>query len=225
MNGVYFLVNSMSEFDFEDGIREFLPDTKVAVGESFPGHPEEYALVVLWSIRKILPAAAGLRNVIVFHSSDLPRGKGWAPVYHAIADREEAFTVCGMLPAEGADDGEIVVKASFPMRPEYTASLLREWDHRICLLLIARLLERFPEGRLRGAPQSGEATWHPKRKPSDNEIDASLPLARIMNHLRACEPRHPAYLFHEGVKYRVTVEPEIKPSFPSDILIRFHDSP
>jgi hypothetical protein len=95
MRKVFLLVNALEEFTFGALVREVLPGVRVTVGEDFPAHPEDHDLVVLWSIRRLVPRAAGCRNAIVFHSSDLPRGRGWAPVYHAIASGLELYTITG----------------------------------------------------------------------------------------------------------------------------------
>jgi methionyl-tRNA formyltransferase len=223
MRKVFFLVNSMAEFDFADALAELLPGVEARAGDAFPTDPGAYDLIVLWSVRKLLPQASGKDNVIVFHSSDLPLGKGWAPVYNAIARGQERFTITGILPVAEADAGDIVVKASFRLRPEYTAASLRAFDHRLCLLMIGGLLRRFPDGRLRGGRQSGPGSWYPKRKPEDNAVDPARPLLELMPHLRACEPRHPAFFEYQGVKYLVQVTPEVPPAFPDDVEYEFYD--
>lgn len=225
MKRVFFLVNSPADYDFGPLLSELLPGVDCSSGTALPAELSEYHLVVLWSIRKLLPGVAGRDNVIVFHSSDLPRGKGWAPIYNAIARDQERFTISGLLPVEEADAGDVVVKARFRIRPEHTAEHLRAWDHRICILLIGKLLERFPDGHLRGARQSGEESWYPRRKPHENAVDPSRTLESMMNHLRACEPGHPAYLDFRGVRYRIQVSPMEAPAFPDDLEIEFHDSP
>lgn len=223
MKKVFFLVNSMTEFDFGETLAELLPGVDARAGDAFPEDADAYGLIVLWSVRKLLPQASGKGNVIVFHSSDLPQGKGWAPVYNAIARGHERFTISGILPVDEADAGDIVVKASFKLHPAHTAESVRAVDHRLCIMMVGELLRRFPDGRLRGRKQSGPDSWYPRRKPADGALDPSRPLLELMPHLRACEPRHPAFFEYQGVKYLVQVTPENPPPFPDDVEYEFYD--
>ena len=225
MKKVMFLVNSLEEFDFGAEAKELLPETHITVGESLPDRCEDFQLVVLWSFRKLLPQVAGRSNVVVFHSSDLPAGRGWAPIYHALATGQETFTISGILPMAEADTGDVVAKARFRIRPEHTAENLRRWDHRISLLLSAKLLERFPDGRLRGKPQAGPASWYSRRRPEQNEVPLDKPLGELVPHLRACEARHPAFFLYQGIRYDIRIAPAAPPPFPADLEFEFYDSP
>lgn len=225
MKQVLFLVNSLKEFDFQDLIEELLPEAKTTVCEILPERLDEYSLVILWSYRKLIPEVVGHNNVIVFHSSDLPEGKGWAPVYHALSQGKAVFTISGIRPAADADTGDIVAQARFTIRPEFTAVHLRKWDRRISIMMAARILERYPVGGLVGRRQTGEGSKYPRRKPEQNQVDLSRPLGDLVNHLRACEAAHPAFFLFQGVRYDISITPHAEPVFPADLEIRFHDSP
>ncbi len=218
---MFFLLNALDEFDFSPLAEELLPGIQVERGDALPSRLEEYSLVVLWSVRKLLPEVVGRENVVLFHSSDLPRGRGWAPIYNTIINHEEFFTVTGIIPQKGADTGDIVIRARFAMRPEYTADFLRRTDDRISLILVAKLLKKFSGGPLRGVPQQGVGTYYPRRSPDENEIPLEKPLGEIVDHVRACEPAHPAFFRYKGVKYTISIVPERTPDFPDDLTIEF----
>ena len=221
MKNVFFLVNTSDEFDFAGVAEELLPGVQVETGDVLPSRLEEYSLVVLWSIRKLLPEVVGRKNVVLFHSSDLPRGRGWAPIYNTIVNREEFFTVTGIIPQKDADTGDIVIRARFAMRPEYTADFLRRTDDRISLMLVAKLLKKFSGGPLRGIPQQGTGTYYPRRNPGGNEVPLEKPLGEVVDHVRACESAHPAFFRYKGVKYTISIVPERAPDFPGDLTIEF----
>jgi methionyl-tRNA formyltransferase len=218
---LYILVNSLAELTFGALLPESLPGVEVTVGESFPQHPRDYHLVLLWSVRRLVREAVGCPNTIVFHSSDLPQGRGWAPLYHAVADGLPRYTITGFRPVHEVDAGDVVVKASFRIQPDHTAEILRAFDRRIILQLAAAVLERFPDGVLAGAPQVGTPSQHRRRRPEDNEVSLDRTLGSLLPHLRACEPGHPAFLMFQGVRYDIKVTPVPPPSFPSDVEVVF----
>lgn len=218
---VFFLVNKLAEFDFSDLIEKHLVGHSVTVGNDLPFRPEEFDLVVLWSYRKKILVPDGLRNIVLFHSSSLPAGRGFAPIYNTIARGLNRYVVSGILVAPEIDEGDILVQASFAMRPEYIASDLRQWDAEISLLLTRMLLERSVPAGLNGRKQTGLASWWPRRNPQENEIDIKLPFESIISHLRACEEGHPAFFMYDGVRYLVSVRPEIPSTFPADVEIVF----
>jgi len=221
MNRIFFLVNRLAEFDFEEFLSKHMQECLFTIGESMPLHPEEFRLIVLWSYRKILREIPPTGNVILFHSSALPVGKGWAPIYHAIADGYDFYTITGVFAAPEVDSGDIIVKARFQIRSHYTATILRSFDKEISIMMIAAILQRFRDSPIIGMPQSGIGSYNHRRMPKDNEIDTIKPFVELIPHLRACDRRSPAYFVHQGCKYFVEVFPEREAQFPDDLEITF----
>jgi methionyl-tRNA formyltransferase len=221
MKKIFFLVNSLTEFTFGDLVKKYFAGIHISVGESPPLHTEEYDLVVLWSYRKIMPDVAGKRNIILFHSTDLPEGRGWAPIYYALSRGSEFFVVSGILAAEEVDKGDVIVKARFRIKDNYTAEVIRQWDNEISIMLTKDILMRFEGGEIRGIRQVGDGSYYPRRNPEDNEIPLDARLCDIIGHLRGCEKSHPAFFYYRQTKYLINVEPERKPEFPDDLEITF----
>lgn len=223
MRTVAFVVNDLEEFDFVPLLKKHLGGVHISVLDYFPETPEQFDLIVLWSFRKIVRHSNASDNVIIFHSSDLPDGRGWAPIYNTLARDMATYTVTGIKLAEPVDSGDVVIKATFPMLPGYTASALRRFDHELSILLTAKVLERFKGRPLHGRSQSGEGSYYQRRRPEESEIDISRPFAELIPHLRACEPHHPAYFFHEGEKYLIAISPSHSAEFPEAVEIVFFD--
>lgn len=221
VNRILFVLNSLQEFDFGELLARHLSECEVSLGTALPPHPEDYRLIVLWNYRKILSEIPPGNNVILFHSSDLPEGKGWAPIYHAIADNHEFYVISGIFAAAEVDSGDVIVKARFRIRPEHTAADLRRFDSEISILLVANILHRFGQTSMIGSPQRGQGSFRPRRRPEDNEIEVDKPFRELIPHLRACEDRHPAYFAHQGCRYFVSVRSEVEASFPSDLVVSF----
>ncbi len=223
MKKVFFLVNSVDEFKSHEHLQKYLSDVKCIIQTSFPISPEKFDLIVLWNYRKIIPNISNLKNVIIFHGSDLPLGKGWAPIYNSIINKKSKYTISGILPGENVDGGDIIVKAKFSIKDFHTAESIREFDNEISILLIKKILEKFPNSLLKGQKQDGGESFFHRRYPKDNEIKFDSKISDIFDHLRACEIKHPAFFFHNEIKYIIQIKPEKKSEFPDDLEIKFFD--
>lgn len=223
MKKTFFLLNNISDFDFADLIKQYLADVNVTVGEILPQYTEEYDLIVLWNYRKIIKSIGRKRNIIIFHSSDLPKGRGWAPIYNALSSGHKFYVISGILPGETADTGNLVVKAKFTIKDNYTAELIRAWDNKISIMLTKEILLRFPKNNIKGIKQVGQPSYYTRRRPEDNQISLDRRVGDIINHLRACEQQHPAFFYYNKTKYYIYIEPEKKPDFPDDLEVLFFD--
>lgn len=228
--GVLFLESQPGRFAAHDLAAKHMPGIHIEASATLPD-PESSAAfraIIPWNYGKLIPGASRWKNLVVFHSSDLPRGRGWAPVYYTLAQGLDQFTITAFKPDEGADTGPVLAKCRFPVAPGVTAPYLRRFSQEAELMLLGKLLERYPDvAAAAGTPQTHlEGTRWPKRSPDDNEIPLSATLADVLPHLRACEPRHPAFFVADGAKYTIVIEPAEPPRFPlDDLRFEFFDDP
>lgn len=221
MKKVLFVVNSLDEAPRAGLAEKYLGGVEVSVAEKLPENRAAYDLIVLWSYRQIIPDLAQNSNIVVFHSSDLPQGKGWSPIFYTIAEGLEYYTVTGILASDKVDSGDVIVKARFKMRDNYSAEFLRVWDHDISFLLVKQMLEKFNGVKICGKVQEGESSYRKRRRPEDNEILPDTPVSQALAMLRACERRHPAFVVRNGVRYNLHLEVVPPPEFPADLEIEF----
>ena len=222
MNKIFFLINEFDEFNFHELIEKHLDDVNVTIGNTLPVHTDEYDLVVLWNYRKIIKNIEGRKNIMLFHSSNLPYGKGWAPIYHAIASGQKYYTITGLFAAEDVDSGNIIVKARFRIKDNYIAEYIRAWDNEISIILIKKILQRFGKNKIIGKKQIERGNFNTRRYPEQSEISIDSKFKKIISHLRACEKNHPAFFFYKKTKYIVNIQPIDRPKFPSDLKIKFY---
>ena len=217
------LVNRLEEFDFENKLNHYLPPDRfdVAVADSFPEDATKFDLIFPFNYRKIIKGASLAGNVIVMHASELPEGRGWAPIYYAFSKNKNEYVVSGIFAAEDFDSGDIIIRARIKIAPGYTARFIRAIDKEIFLLLIAKIFEQWPKGKPTGIKQTGSPSCHPRRYPKDNEIDIKKPLIDLISHLRGTEPQHPAFFFYEGEKYLIEITPELVPKKPCQVTIEY----
>ena len=224
MKKIFFLVNKKDEFSSENYLEKHLKNFEIHIEDTLPENLDNYDLIVLWSYRKILKNISHRKNIIIFHSSDLPQGKGWAPIFYSLYENKKFFTISGILPADNVDGGDIVCQAKFEIKDNYPAEHIREFDHEISIMMIKQICEKFDKNTLHGKKQSGTESFYPRRIPKDNEIKPNSVISEIFNFLRACEKPHLAYFFYNGTKYYISITPETKPDFPSDLEISFFNT-
>jgi methionyl-tRNA formyltransferase len=221
MNRVLFVVNDRDEFNCSDLVAKHLGGWTIDVATDLPPRAADYRLIILWNYRRIIKDIPEPNNVIVFHSSDLPEGRGWAPIYYAIAEDKIFHVICGILAAPEVDSGDIVIKARFRIMPNYTAPLLRRFDDEVSIMAARKVLERFEERPLHGAPQRGQPTYRGRRSREDNRVDVNRPFCELISHFRACEPAAPALFEYQGQMYSLAVTPASTPEFPRDVEFIF----
>lgn len=220
---IYFVVEKEADLSFLSFVDKYLAVYTVKIGENMPDRPEDYRLIVLWNLRYIIRDLPICRNVVVFHGSDLPKGRGWAPIYHALADQHDEYVLSAIFAAPKVDSGDVVAKARFRILPSYTADSLRRFDEEISVMLAAAILKRFEDRTIVGKPQLGEATYYKRRIPDDSEVDVNKPLSDLLPHLRACGRDHRAFFDWQGCRYRIEITPEELPGLPSDMHIEFSE--
>jgi len=224
MKKVFFLVNNLNENSFSPYIGKYLKKFDVSFDDSLPKNLEKYDLVVLWNYRKIIQGISNKKNIIIFHGSDLPGGKGWAPIYYSIFNGLKYYTVSGILPADEVDSGDIVIKAKFQIKDNFTAEFIRECDNEVSVLLVRKILDKFKGKKITGKKQVGKGSYNKRRKPEDNEVDINSKVSEIINHIRGCEKQHPAFFYYKDQKYNISIFPDNKPKFPEDLEIIFSDN-
>lgn len=220
---ICFLLNNIEDYDFEEVLLRYLPKTKfdITIADSFPVEPESYELIVPWSYRRIIAGAEKLGNIIIIHSSNLPEGRGWAPIYYTFFEQKTEYTISIISASDRVDSGNIIMRAHFPICDNYTASFIRKLDHEISFLLILKLFEQWPDGRFESIKQEGAGTYRSRRSNEDNEIDLNKSFSSLIPHLRGVEYSSPAYFKFNETKYLIKIEPEIPPKNPETVTIEF----
>lgn len=150
----------------------------------------------------------GYEHVIVFHASDLPKGRGWSPYVWDILNGAEMITVCAIDAEEEIDSGDIWAKAAFHVSK---TDLLKDIMERISSAQLDLMVEvirmiRFGEGPV---PQdlNTAATYFPRRTPEDSCLDPDKTLKQLFDQIRMSDPqRFPAMFEMHGEKFKIIME-------------------
>ena len=149
-------------------------------------------IIIVAAYGLILPQAvldiprAGCLNV---HASLLPRWRGAAPIQAVILAGDERSGVCLMAMEAGLDTGAVFACDAFAIGKHETAGELHDRLADAGGALLVRHLEAIVEGSLTGTPQQDElATYAPKIRSADAELDWQQPASDLERKVRAYNP-------------------------------------
>jgi len=132
-------------------------------------------------------------GIIVFHSSDLPKGRGWAPLFYTIINKEEYLTQTMFYADKEVDSGPIIAKARYPMNRFFTISELREIDDNLTIFLFEKYCSLICSEKVKATHQNhNEATYWAKRTPKDSRIEPEKSILENLDLIRALPDNLPA---------------------------------
>jgi methionyl-tRNA formyltransferase len=205
---------NINQLDVIAKIRSYQPDLLFAVGLSQLIKPE------LLSIPK--------KGCVGFHPTQLPQGRGRAPVAWLILDGKPGAATFFLMD-EGADSGPILAQEPFPVSPnDYASDVIATMEKEIDIAL-DRWLPQLKQGVWKPVPQDErKATYNGKRTPADGLIEWKQPVKNIYALIRATSHPHPgAYTFFGDSKviiWRATPVPDlVHRGIPGRILLEDPD--
>jgi len=142
---------------------------------------------------------------LVVHESDLPRGRGFAPMTWQILEGENSIVMCLIEAREKVDSGKVYIKKYLQLDGTELNDELRDFQGRMSVEICLEFLEMKepPEGE----EQKGDATYYPRRTPRDSELDVEKTIAEQFNLLRVVDnERYPAFFVLDGVNYILRIE-------------------
>lgn len=142
---------------------------------------------------------------LVVHASELPQGKGWAPLFWQVLEGRSEI-VFSMIQAQGdVDSGNIVMQRTLSLTGYELNGELRQLQARLTM----DMCEAFCHSPTSFLPisQKGEESFYPKRGPSDSELDIDKTLREQFNLLRIVDNEtYPAFFDIDGRKYRLSIQ-------------------
>jgi len=129
---------------------------------------------------------AGCLNV---HASMLPRWRGAAPIQAAILAGDETTGVCLMSMEAGLDTGPVYASEELAIGEHETAGELHDRVASAGAALLTAQLEDIVAGRLTAKKQDDAlATYAPKIKAADAQLDWQQPAIELAHKVRAYNP-------------------------------------
>ncbi len=154
------------------------------------------------SCERIIPVSILRKNKhnLVVHESALPKGKGWSPMTWQVLEGKRKIPVTLFEAAESVDSGVIYAQNSIALTGSELVDELREKQGKATIALALSFVRKYPV--IRGKKQSGRATFYPRRKPKDSELDPNKTIAEQFDLLRVVDnERYPAFFKYRGHEY------------------------
>ncbi|HYW56853.1 MAG TPA: formyltransferase family protein [Polaromonas sp.] len=170
----------------------------------------------------IIPKAAYFKRPIALnvHPTLLPKYRGpTSGPYILINDERESGSSVHLL-AEEVDAGDIVIQSRVSISPFDTVRSLQKKVYATEPSLVIQALKILDAGSPPTTQDQREATVYPvARRPSDSEIDPTLPLVELFNQIRACDPvDYPAFFQYRGEKVCIKLWRPDKPEGEADAI-------
>jgi methionyl-tRNA formyltransferase len=137
------------------------------------------------------------------HASLLPRWRGAAPVQAAVL-HDDVTGVTIMKMDKGLDTGPILSQRAVPIGEETTAGTLFDQLAQLGADLLIETLPKYVGGEIVPQPQDDQdATYAPRLKKGDGELDFHHPAVFLARMVRAYYPWPGTFHFYEGSRLKV----------------------
>jgi len=151
-------------------------------------------------------------------SEFLPKGRGRSPLNWSLIEGKERFILHFFLMTPGIDDGDVFHYEMFDVNAWDTCRTLYMKIAVVTRRVLAAWIPRLLAGDYALAPQRGEPSFYPARRPADGKIDWSRTMMEIYNFVRAQTRPYPgAFTTAEGVRVNIwSAQPfDTRIAFPS----------
>lgn len=145
------------------------------------------------------------KHNLVVHESDLPKGKGFAPMAWQILEGKEKIPVCLIEAATDVDSGCIWLKDQIILSGSELCEDWRKLQGDKTIELCLRFVSEYHS--LNPIEQHGDSTHYSRRRVADSEINPDKTIREQMNLLRIVDnARYPGFFYINGSKYEIQLK-------------------
>lgn len=167
-----------------------------------------FDIVFILNYHKIIPVNILNKNRhnIVVHASDLPKGKGWAPLFWQILENKNTIPFTMFEASSGVDDGDIYMQKDLHLSGYELNSELREKQAMHTIQMCLEFLNNYNKYKI-PTKQNGKETLYKKRTPKDSKLDVNKTIKEQFNLLRIVDnENYPAFFEIDGHRYILKIE-------------------
>lgn len=145
------------------------------------------------------------KHNLVVHESDLPRGRGFAPMAWQILEGKDKIPVCLIEAAADVDSGRIWLKDQIFLSGDELCEDWRKLQGDKTIELCLRFISEYHY--LSPIDQHGDSTYYSRRRAVDSEIDPDKSIREQMNLLRIVDNmRYPGFFHIDGIRYEIHIK-------------------
>ncbi len=146
------------------------------------------------------------KHNIVIHASDLPNGKGWAPMFWQVLEGKKSIPFTMFEASCGVDAGDIYMQKNLELTGYELNEELREKQANFTIKMCLEFLENYDKYKTPFA-QIGEESFYKKRSFKDSELDINKTIKDQFNLLRIVNNTdYPAFFEIDGYKYSLEIK-------------------
>lgn len=141
---------------------------------------------------------------IVVHSSNLPTGKGWAPLFWQIINGKNDIPIVLFEAVKKVDSGPIYLEdIIYYNGSELNYGLRHKLGLKINQMVIYFILNH---KTMFSRPQIGKESFYPKRNQLNSELNINKSIKEQFNLLRTVHnDKFPAFFYYNGQKYLLKI--------------------
>lgn len=169
---------------------------------------ESYDIVFILSYHSIIETKYLKKNRhnIVIHASDLPRGKGWSPMFWQILEDKKDIIFSMFEASDGVDSGSIYMKKTLFLNGYELNNELREKQALFTMQMCLEFLKNYSKYK-KPSEQLGRESFYKKRTSADSLLDINKSINEQFNLLRIVDnDEYPAFFYKNGKKYLLKIE-------------------
>ncbi|MFM7468095.1 MAG: methionyl-tRNA formyltransferase [Vampirovibrionales bacterium] len=158
-----------------------------------------------YSLVKAEDLAKHKHNLVV-HASDLPKGRGWAPLAWQILEGKNEIPIVMFEAQTGMDTGNIYLKDTLTFEGHELSDEIRQAQAMKTLSMCHTFLNGYPSILASQQTQEGEPTFYPRRTAESSKLDIHQTIASQFQLLRIVDNQeYPAFFEYQGHRYTLTI--------------------
>ena len=196
---------------FAEELKDILKEKnfKVRLFHDYKEVDSKYEILFMLSYFKIIPweFLENRLHKLVIHESDLPKGRGWSPLFWQILEGKSEIPVVLFEASKSVDSGAIYLKKNICLKGDELHDEIRFMQAKITQELCLEFLNNYSS--IEAKEQEGEETIYERRLPKNSELDVNKTIKEQFNALRiASNINYPAFFYIDGQKYILKIDKE-----------------
>ncbi len=142
---------------------------------------------------------------VVFHCSNLPKGRGSSPVTWEVLSGQTSLTLSIFDADEGIDSGEIIEKVKIKLNGTEMLDEIHLKIYKAMVISTNKILDSYP--KIKKVKQIGKVNYYKKRFYKDSEVSINSKIKDIFNLLRIVDDeKYPVHFNYRKNKYKLILK-------------------
>ena len=138
------------------------------------------------------------------HSSDLPKGKGFAPIQWQILEGKNKIYTTLFEAVEKFDSGKIFEKDYIFLKGTELYDEIRYYQAKLIIKMIKKFLNKYPN--IKSKRQVGKPTFYRRRYKSDSKLNINSSIKKLFNQMRVADnEKWPSFFYFKKKKFIVKI--------------------